>query len=58
MNSEQISKLREAVWQLTQAVCNVCDVLERIEEETRYFESLQYQAMSASIENQEGTDNV
>lgn len=44
MNSEQISKLREAVWQLTQAVGNVCDVLERIEEETRYFESLQYQA--------------
>ena len=58
MNSEQISKLREAVWQLTQAVGNVCDVLVRIEEETRYFESLQYQAMSASIENQEGTDNV
>ena len=58
MNSNQISKLKEAVWRAVQAITEVCNVLEQIEGETRYFESLRYQATSASIENQEGTDNV
>lgn len=58
MNSNQISKLKNAVWEAAQAMTEVCNVLEQIEGETRFFESLQYQATSASIENREGTDNV
>lgn len=58
MNGNQISKLKKAVWRAAQAITEVCNVLEQIEGETRYFESLQYQATSASIENQEGADNV
>lgn len=58
MNSNQISKLKKAVWGAVQAMTEVCNVLEQIEGETRYFESLQYQAMPASAESREGTDNV
>ena len=58
MNSNQISRLRVAVWRAAKAIMEVCNVLEQIEGETRYFESLQYQTMSTSTESREGTDNV
>lgn len=44
MNSNQISRFKEAVWRMVEAMTDVCSCLNRIEEETRYFESLQGEA--------------
>ena len=48
MNSNQIARLKEAVWAAAQAMANVCNCLSEIEGETRYFESLQYQARTTT----------
>lgn len=53
MNSNQISRLRKAVWNAVEAMTEVCNCLNRIEEETRYFESLQAKAGLASPNSKE-----
>lgn len=48
MNSNQIARLREAMWAAAQAMTNACNCLSEIESETRYFESLQYQTRTTT----------
>ena len=48
MNSNQIARLKEAVWAAAQAMTNVCNCLSEIEGETRYFESLQHQTRTTT----------
>lgn len=57
MNSNQIARLKEAVWAAAQAMTNVCNRLSEIESETRYFESLQYQARTTTSTTDVGEED-
>lgn len=57
MNSNQIARLRKAVWEAVEAMTNVCNCLSEIEGETRYFESLQQQMRTTTSTTDVGEED-